>query len=147
MIKKDCETYEWCLICNESTFICFLKKIVKGAFSDHLLEDLCTDKGSRCISTSSSTTHPMTAKCTSHVHFRMHMYTISTYLIISGCAIKPCTDSVHVQSATNVPGTFGGHGMGGGDTTTSLTVLKFLIFMPFHMKMLGPFTFYMPHIT
>ena len=37
-----------------------------------------------------------------------------------------CIASIHVQSKMNVPGTFGGHGMGGGDTTASLTCELFL---------------------
>ena len=34
---------------------------------------------------------------------------------------KPCADGVHVRSKMNTKGTFGGHGMGGGDTNASLS--------------------------
>ena len=37
----------------------------------------------------------------------------------SDCAIKPCIVGLHVESEMNVPGTFGSHGMGGGDTIAS----------------------------
>ena len=42
--------------------------------------------------------------------------------IILGCAMKPCTGSVHVLSETNVLGTYGGHGMGGGDSSHSFII-------------------------
>ena len=62
----------------------------------------------------------MTAKCTSGIHFRMHIYAISTWLIILGCTITPCTACVHVHSEMPATGTFGSHGMGGGDATASV---------------------------
>ena len=44
--------------------------------------------------------------------------------------VKSCIAGVHVQSEMNALGTFGDHGMGGGDTTASLshTVIGFKTF-------------------
>ena len=63
----------------------------------------------------------MNAKCIQDIHFRLHIYTICTWLIILGCAIKPCIVGLHVQSKMNVLSTFGSHEMGGGDTSTYYT--------------------------
>ena len=68
--------------------------------------------GSTCI----SATHYMTAKCTSCIHFRMHMYAISTWLIILGCAYIV---AYMYKSEMNMTCTFGSHGMGGGDMLAS----------------------------
>ena len=65
----------------------------------------------------------MTANCTKDVHFRRHMYAISTWLIIFGCAIKPYIGGIHEQSEVKVLGTFGGHGVGGGGTLRELIQL------------------------
>ena len=56
----------------------------------------CAEKkyGEFFVSSCISASHPMTAKCTWSVHFRMRMYAIGTWLIILGCASKRCTVGV-----------------------------------------------------
>ena len=62
----------------------------------------------------------MTTNYTSYIYFRMHMYSINTWLIILDCAIKSCLAGIHVQFEMNVLRTFGDHGMGGGVIVASL---------------------------
>ena len=48
--------------------------------------------------------------------------------IILGCAFKPCTVGVHMQSKMKVLGTFGGHEMRGKNTHASLKTLVPMFF-------------------
>ena len=63
-----------------------------------------------------SATHPMAAKCTEDVHFRLHMYANCSWLNCTTQNHKPCADDIHVQSKMNILDTFGNRAMGGGDT-------------------------------
>ena len=69
-----------------------------------------------------SATHPTTAKCKLNVHVRLHMYANSTWLNCTTQNDEPCVDGELVQSEMNALCTFGGHGMGGGDTPANYTV-------------------------
>ena len=62
----------------------------------------------------------MTAKMFVKRSFKLHMYANSTWLYCTTQNDKPRADGVHVHSKMDLGGKFGGHGMGGGDTTASL---------------------------
>ena len=78
----------------------------------------------------------MTTKCTSCVHFRMHIYAINTWLIILDSTIKPCIVGVYVEFEMNITCTFGRYGMDGIDTTTSF---KFRMHFSLEVEVLGSF--------
>ena len=45
-----------------------------------------------------------------------------------GCAVKPCTEGLHVQADMNATGTFWREYVGGGDTTVYLSSSKLSLF-------------------
>ena len=79
-------------------------------------ELLDTIRESSCLSVA----HPMAAKCTQHVQFRLHMHANVIWLNCTTQDDKPCADGIHVHSKMNAMGTFG---MGRGDATASLICL------------------------